>query len=126
MSGIPNDRNRKIVRMMKDEAGRKIIKEFAGLRAKLYSHTMFEGKEEKRHKGIKKAVVEKNITQDDYKECLFSGNMLMRKMNVIRSQKLEVFTEVIKKIALSTNDDKRIVREDKISSFAPGHHQLNQ
>lgn len=125
MSGIPNDRNKKIIRMMKDEAGGKIIKEFAGLRAKLYSHTLFEGKEKKRHKGIKKAVVKKNIAHDDYKECLFSGNMQMRKMNVIRSQKHEVFTEMFKKIALSTNDDKRIIIEDKISSFAPGHHQLN-
>lgn len=125
MSGIPNDRNKKIIRMMKDEAGGKIIKEFARLRAKLYSHTVFEGKEKKRHKGIKKAVVKKNIAHDDYKECLFSGNMQMRKMNVIRSQKHEVFTEMFKKIALSTNDDKRIIIEDKISSFAPGHHQLN-
>ena len=125
MSGIPNDRNKKIIRMMKDEAGGKIIKEFAELRAKLYSHTVFEGKEKKRHKGIKKAVVKKNIAHDDYKECLFSGNMQMRKMNVIRSQKHEVFTEMFKKIALSTNDDKRIIIEDKISSFAPGHHQLN-
>ena len=40
---------------MKDEAGGRIIEEFVGLRAKLYSYKMFEGKEEKKCKGIKKS-----------------------------------------------------------------------
>ena len=40
---------------MKDDAGGKIIEEFVGLRAKLYSYKMFEGKEEKKCKGIKKS-----------------------------------------------------------------------
>ena len=40
---------------MKDEAGGQIIEEFVGLRAKLYSYKMFEGKEEKKCKGIKKS-----------------------------------------------------------------------
>ena len=70
--------------------------------------------------GIKKAVIKKNITHDDYKECLFSRNKQMRKMNVIRH---EVFTKTINKIALSANDDKRIIGEDKISTFAHGHYR---
>lgn len=37
----------------------------------------------------------------------------MSKMNVIRTNKHEVFTETIRKIALNTNDDKKIMR-DKI------------
>ena len=70
--------------------------------------------------GIKKAVIKKNITHDDYKEYLFSRNKQMRKMNVIRH---EVFTKTINKIALSANDDKRIIGEDKISTFAHGHYR---
>ena len=48
---------------MKDEAGGKIIEEFVGLRAKLYCYKMFEGKEEKKCKGIKKSVVKKDISK---------------------------------------------------------------
>ena len=70
-SGIQG-KNKKVPGMMKDEAGGKIIEGFVGLRAKLYSYKMFEGKEEKKCKGIKKAVIKKQISFDDYKECLFS------------------------------------------------------
>ena len=60
--------------MFKDEAGGLVVTEFVGLRAKLYSFKMAiaDGyKEEKKCKGIKKAVIEKHITFDDYKKCLF-------------------------------------------------------
>ena len=99
---------------MKDEAGGKIIKGFVGLRAKLYSYKMFEGKEEKKCKGV----------NDDYEECLFSKKPQMRKMNVIRSHQHEIFSETVNKIALSADDDKRIVLDDKISTLAFGHYKI--
>ena len=72
-SGIVAGRNKKVVGMFKDEAGGGIIEEFVGLRAKLYSYTMYErGKGEKRCKGVNKAVLNKNISFKDYKDCLFS------------------------------------------------------
>ena len=43
--------------MMKYEVGGKIITEFTGLRPKLYSYKMHEGKEEKKCKGVKKNVI---------------------------------------------------------------------
>ena len=72
--------------MFKDEAGGKQIIEFVGLRAKLYSFKMLKANEvekEKKCKGIKKAVVEKNITLDDYESYLFHHIKQMRTMNVL-------------------------------------------
>ena len=123
-SGIPVGKNKKVPGMMKDEAGGRIIEEFVGLRAKLYSYRMFEGKEEKKCKGIKKSVVRKDISHEDYKECLFSKKPQMRKMNVIRSYKHEIFSETVNKIALSANDDKRIILEDRISTLSYGHYKI--
>ena len=122
-SGIQG-KNKKVPGMMKDEAGGKIIEGFVGLRAKLYSYKMFEGKEEKKCKGIKKAVIKKQISFDDYKECLFSKKPQMRKMNVIRSHQHEIFSETVNKIALSADDDKRIILDDGISTLALGNKML--
>ena len=116
VSMIPTGKNKKVVGMMKDEAGKKIVECYFGSRAQLHSYKMCEGKEEKKCKGIEKVVIKENITHEDYKECLFRRNMQMRKMNVVRSHKHEVATKTINKIALSANDDKRIIREDKIST----------
>ena len=110
--------------MMKDEAGGRIIEGFIGLRAKLYSYRVFKGKEEKKCKGIKKSVVRKDISHEDYKECLFSKKPQMRKMNVIRSHGHEIFSETVNKIALSANDDKRIILEDRISTLSYGHYKI--
>ena len=123
-SEIPVGKNKKVPGMMKDEAGGRIIEEFVGLRAKLYSYSVFEGKEEKKCKGIKKSVVRKDISHEDYKECLFSKKPQMWKMNVIRSHGHEIFSETVNKIALSANDDKRIILEDKISTLSYGHYKI--
>ena len=124
-SGIEVGCNKKVVGMFKDEAGGKIIREFVGLRAKLYAYKMHEGKEEKRCKGVKKAVVKRSINFEDYKTCLFTGNPQTRTMNVIRSHGHELFTEEVNKIALSANDDKRVILEDGIHTLAHGHWRTN-
>ena len=126
-SNIPTGINKKVIGMMKDEAGGKIIEEFVGLRSKLYSVRMYEDKkEEKKCKGIKKSVIKKTITHQDYKDCLISGKKQMRSMNIIRSYKHEIFTETVNKIALSANDDKRVIREDGIHTFAKGHYKITK
>ena len=124
-SGIPTGINKKVLGMFKDEAMGKSIKEFVGLRAKLYSYKMFEGEESKKCKGIKKRVVEKSITHEDYKNCLLTGKEQVRKMNIIRSYNHEVYTEEVNKVALSAEDDKRYIMDDGIHTLAWGHYKLN-
>ena len=125
ISGIASAKNKKVIGMMKDEAGGKIIKEFVGLRAKLCSYKMYEGKEKKKCKGIKKNVIKNKITHEDYKHCLFTKKFKLTKMNVIRSRDHNIYTEKINKVALSCKDDKRFICEDGIHTFALGHFGKN-
>ena len=125
-SGIPTGINKKVLGMFKDEAAGKIIKEFVGLRAKLYSYKMEQGKENKRCKGIKKAVVEKSITHEDYKKCLETGKEQLRRQNIIRSYEHEIYTEEINKVALSATDDKRYLLKDSYDTLAWGHHKIKE
>ena len=65
-------------------------------------------------------MVKKRITHEDYVEVLQSGKRLLRTMNLFRSSKHEIGTYCMNKIALSAEDDKRIIRKDGISTYAWG------
>ena len=72
--------NKKVLRKFKDVLNGKIMEEFVGLRAKMYVHKVFEDeKETKKIKGIKKSVVQKEITFDDFKKCLLTENPTYKK-----------------------------------------------
>ena len=123
-SGIPSGFNKKVLGMFKDEVVGKVIDEFVGLRAKLYSIKMFEGEETKKCKGIKKSVVKKSITHEDYKKCLFTGDVQLREMSVIRSYKHVVYTEAVNKIALRSRHDKRHIQEGQTDTLALQHYKI--
>ena len=123
-SGIPTGINKKVLGMMKDEAAGKIIKEFVGLRSKLYSFIMDDGEETKKCKGIKKQVVESSIRHEHYKTCLLTGKELLRKLNILRSYNHEVYTEEINKVALSALDDKRYILKDGMDTLAWWHYKI--
>ena len=67
---LPMGKNKKKIGMVKDELGRKIIKEFIGLRPKCYSYLTDDGKIDKKAKGTKKCVIKKEILFNNYVECL--------------------------------------------------------
>ena len=121
-SGIKTGVNKKVIGMMKDECSGEIMSGFVGLRAKSYATKMDSGEESKKCKGISKTVTKNNIAFEDYKNVLFNQTTQMRKMNVIRSYKHEIYTEEINRVALNGNDDKRIVMEDRIRTMAYGHY----
>ena len=110
---------------MKDESGGKIMTEFVALRPKLYSYKVLDGSEDKKCKGIKKCIVKKTLTFEDYKTCLFSDSTEYRSQLMFRSSKHEVHTIEVNKVALNQDDDKKISRKDGISTFARGHKDLS-
>ena len=122
---LPIGKNKKIIGLMKDELGGKIMTEFVALTLELYSYKVLGGSEDKKCKGIKKCVVKKTLTFEDYKNCLFDDSTEYRSQLMFRSSKHEVHTIEVNKVALNRNDDKRISRKDGISTFARGHKDLS-
>ena len=104
-----------------DELGRKIITEFVTLRLKTYSYLTDDGKEDKKVKGTKKCIIKRIINFNDYKNCLFKDEVILKSQQRFISKKHDVYTENINKIALSNNDGKRIVSSDKITSYPYGY-----
>ena len=61
------------------------------------------------------------IKFNDYKKCLLNDEVIFKSQQRFISKKHNVYTENINKIALSSNDDKRIVSSDMITSYPYGY-----
>ena len=118
---LPTGKNKKVIGLMKDELGRKIITKFVTLRPKTYSFLTDDGKEDKKAKGTKKCVMKKMIKFNDYKKCSLNDEVMFKPQQRFISKKHDVYTENINKIALSNHDDKRIVSSNKITSYPYGY-----
>ena len=119
---LPVGLNKKVIGLMKDELGGEIMREFVSLRPKMYSYKVGNSKP-KKCKGIKKCVVKKTISFNDYKTCLFSGERTHRSQLLFRSRKHEVKTLEVNKLALSREDGKRITMNG-VASYARGHYRV--
>ena len=118
---LPIGVNKKVSGLMKDELGGGIITEFVALRPKAYSYRIDDLVELKKAKGTKKCVVKKMLGFDDYKKCLFEKEKVLKSQQRFKSENHSVYTEKINKIALSCDDDKRIVTSDGITSYPYGY-----
>ena len=123
-SGILTGVNKKVIGMFKDEVAGRQITHFVGLRPKLYSFKVEDpttggvGGITKKCKGVKKNVVKREISFEDYTQCLFSGERQMKSMKIIKSENHDIYSKEVNKIALSNDDDKRILMEDRIHTLA--------
>ena len=116
--------NKKVLGLMKDEFAGKIALEFVGLRSKMYCLLLDNDVESciKKAKGVKKNVIKKEIKIQDYRNALKNINC-NKKMNLIRSYKHNVYCETLNKLALSGQDDKRII-DNGINTYAYGYYSL--
>ena len=106
---LPTRENKKVIGLMKDELRGELITEFVTLRPKTYSYLTDNNKEDKKAKGTKKCVIKKMIKFNDYKKCLLNDEVILKLQQRFISNKHDVYTENVNKIALSNNDDKRII-----------------
>ena len=112
--------NKKVIGMFKDELGGKIMKEFCALRAKTYAYLMDDDIENKKAKGTKKCIIKRRIMFENYKDSLFNNNTILRSQLRFKSDLHNVYTEEVNKIALNSNDDKRLQTFDKVTTYPYG------
>ena len=116
--------NKKIPGYFKDECGGKIIESFVGLRSKMYTVKM-HGKEKevmKVAKGVKKPVIKKELSFEDYETCLLNFKDMEHDFFTLRSEAHHVFTAHQVKKSLSPFDDKRWYI-DNLHSLPYGHYK---
>ena len=75
---LSTGKNKKVIGLMKDELGGRIITEFVALRPKTYSYLTDDCKEDKKAKGTKKCVIKRMIKFNDYKNCLLNGEVILK------------------------------------------------
>ena len=105
---------------MKDKLGGKIMTEFVALRPKKCSYLMDDGWSDQKAKGIKKCVIKRRRKFNDYKDCLLNNKIVLKSQQRFKSERHDVYTEEINKIALSSNDDKRLQTFNRITSYPYG------
>ena len=91
--------------------------EVVALRPKLYAYLMNNGSDHKKAKGTKKCVIKQKLMFENYKDCLFNNKTVYRSQEIFESCHYDVYTEEVIKIALSSNDDKRLQTSDRITTY---------
>ena len=131
--------NKKVLCKFKDETNGTPIKEFVGLRSKMYAFTLAEKENrsdatsksfalKKTCKGVKKYALNKYVQFNDYKDAIFNDarRRQMITMNTIRSKKHELLTIRMNKVGLCCFDNKRFVMDDNINTYAFNHYLISK
>ena len=116
-------RNKKVLGKMKDECGGEPIEEVVALRPKMYSIKK-AGSNIKKTKGVKKNVIEREITHENYKEAFFGKKQYMHKMKILCSEGHEMYGMCMNKISISPFDTKRWIAGDGVHTLAYGHRAI--
>ena len=120
--------NKLVPGKFKDEMGRRLIEEFVGFRSKKNFIKTSDGKVKKTAKGVLTVVKEKNITHENYKQCLFEQKQMRLKQTNIMQDKHEMYTADLTKTTLSPFNDKKWIKRVKsdFTSYSFGHYMIEQ
>ena len=117
--------NEKIIGLFKDELGGRIMKEFVGLGQKhMHTHKHMMIVSVKKLKEQKTCLKKRGPMFKNYIDWLFNNKIILKSQQRFKSYCHSVYTEQINKIALSSNDDKRLQTFDKITRYPYGTNAL--
>ena len=74
----------------------------------------------KKAKGPKKCIIKRRLIFKNYKYCLFNDETILRSQQIFKSYHHQVYTEEVNKIALSSDDDKRLQTFDRVTTYPYG------
>ena len=123
-----DDSNKKVPGKFKDEMGGIPIKAFVGLRSKMFSFLLADGRvhtENKLTKGVPKSVMENDLTFVQYVSCLDKSLQLSHTFKAIGSVGHSMSTKELEKVSLSSFDDKRYLM-NAVYSLPYGHYRLDR
>lgn len=111
---------------MKDEYRGDIIKSFYGTSAKAYCIQLTDFIE-KKAKGVNKAAI-KNQLEISHYQRIVEGNAqsVYCTMYLFKSIKHDIYTQIVRKLALNCNDDKRFIIPGSTKTLAWGHKDIKQ
>ena len=74
----------------------------------------------KKTKRIKRCIIKRRLMFENYKDSLFSNKTILKSQLRFKSNRHNVYTEEVNKIALSSNDDKRLQTFDRVTTYPYG------
>ena len=105
------------------------MKEFCAIRAKTYAYLINgynnddydkEKIKNEKAKELKKSLIKRKTKFENYTDCLFNDKIILKSQQRFKSYNHDVYTEEVNKIALSSNDDKRLQTFDRITTYPHG------
>ena len=126
---IPIGKNKKVIGLFKDELGGKVKEVLVNTKAKPFAYLINgynnddydkEKIKNKKAKAAKKCVIKRRLMIENYTDCLFNDKIIVKSQQKLKSYYPDVYTEETNKIALSSNDDKRLQIFDRITTYPHG------
>ena len=84
---LPKGKNKKVIGLMKDELGGKVMVKFVGLRGKTYNYLIDDDSEDKKAKDTKICVIKRKIKFENYKNYL-QATQFENKINYLEENKI--------------------------------------
>ena len=121
---LHSKKNSKTLGKFKDECNSLQPHEFIGLRSKMYSLKLPNGRIKITAKGVSRSHILKNLKHKDYLHTIQTTKSSYATFRTTTSQKHAVKTQEVNKLCLSEFDDKRYILFDGVSALAHEHFRI--